>query len=220
MYGGAERRHTVTPVNALTPTSLARAARALARRDADLARVIALHGIPPLWAREPGFASLILIILEQQVSLASAKAAFTRLAEACGTVTPAAVLQFDDVALKQIGFSRQKAGYARGLAQRILDGTFDPAALERMSDARARAALIDLKGVGAWTADIYLLMALRRPDVWPHGDLALVKAAGRVKRLHPRPTPEAWEALAEPWRPYRSVAARVLWTEYLGGKVT
>ncbi len=203
---------------ALTPLSLSRATRALARRDPDLARVIALHGVPPLWAREPGFPTLILIILEQQVSLASARAAFNRLTDACGTVTPAAVLQFDDATLKQIGFSRQKAGYARGLAQRILDGTFDPDALERMSDARARAALIDLKGVGAWTADIYLLMALRRPDVWPHGDLALVKAAGRVKGLAPRPTPEIWEALAEPWRPYRSVAARVLWTEYLGGK--
>ena len=203
---------------ALTPLSLSRATRALARRDPDLARVIALHGVPPLWAREPGFPTLILIILEQQVSLASARAAFNRLTDACGTVTPAALLQFDDATLKQIGFSRQKAGYARGLAQRILDGTFDPDALERMSDARARAALIDLKGVGAWTADIYLLMALRRPDVWPHGDLALVKAAGRVKGLAPRPTPEIWEALAEPWRPYRSVAARVLWTEYLGGK--
>ena len=203
---------------ALTPLSLSRATRALARRDPDLARVIALHGVPPLWAREPGFPTLILIILEQQVSLASARAAFNRLTDACGTVTPSAVLQFDDATLKQIGFSRQKAGYARGLAQRILDGTFDPAALERMNDARARAALIDLKGVGAWTADIYLLMALRRPDVWPHGDLALVKAAGRVKGLPPRPTPEAWEALAEPWRPYRSVAARVLWTEYLGGR--
>ena len=205
-------------MSVLTPLSLSRATRALARRDPDLARVIGLHGVPPMWAREPGFASLILIILEQQVSLASARAAFNRLAEACGTVTPAAVLQFDDATLKQIGFSRQKTGYARGLAQRILDGTFDPDALERMSDARARAALIDLKGVGAWTADIYLLMALRRPDVWPHGDLALVKSAGRVKGLAPRPTPEIWEALAEPWRPYRSVAARVLWTEYLGGK--
>jgi len=202
-------------VSPLTSTTLARATRALARRDPDLARVIALHGVPPLWAREPGFATLILIILEQQVSLASARAAFTRLAQACGMVTPAAVLQFDDATLKQIGFSRQKAGYARGLAQRILEGAFDPDALERMSDARARAALIELKGVGAWTAEIYLLMALRRPDVWPHGDLALVKAAGRVKGLAPRPTPDAWEALAEPWRPYRSVAARVLWTEYL-----
>ncbi|MEO6061414.1 MAG: DNA-3-methyladenine glycosylase 2 family protein [Thermoflexales bacterium] len=200
---------------ALTTASLARATRVLARRDPDLARVIAMHGVPPLWAREPGFAALILIILEQQVSLASARTAFNRLAQACGTVTPAAILQFDDATFKLIGFSRQKAGYARGLAQRILAGAFDPDGLERMSDMQARVALIALKGVGAWTADIYLLMALRRPDVWPQGDLALVKAAGRVKGLAPRPTPETWEALGEPWRPYRSVAARVLWTEYL-----
>lgn len=204
-------------MRALTPDSLARAARELARRDPDLGGVLARHGVPPLWDRPPGFPTLILVILEQQVSLASARAAYDRLAAACGAVTPEAFLDLDDAHLRQIGFSRQKAGYGRALAERMRSGAFDLHALGDLDDAGARAALVALKGVGAWTADIYLLMALRRPDVWPRGDLALVKAAAALKGTPARPTPEAWEALAEPWRPWRSVAARMLWQHYLFG---
>jgi DNA-3-methyladenine glycosylase II len=202
---------TPTP---LTDETLAHGLRILAKRDRDLARVIDQYGPPPMWARRPGFPTLIHIILEQQVSLASARAAFNRL-KAAIRVTPRSLLTLDDAALKAIGFSRQKTGYARHLAQAILDRRFSPAALETMGDESARAALIELKGIGVWTADIYLLMALRRPDVWPHGDLALAVAAHHVKQLPSRPTYAELTAMSEAWRPWRAVAARILWHDYL-----
>ncbi len=170
----------MTPTS-LTDETLARGLRTLTRRDRDLARVVDQYGPPPMWARRPGFPTLVHIILEQQVSLASARAAFNRL-KAAIRVTPRNLLTLDDATLKAIGFSRQKTGYARHLAQAILDRRFSPAALAQMDDELARAALIELKGIGVWSADIYLLMALRRPDVWPHGDLALAVAAQHVKQ--------------------------------------
>ena len=202
---------TPTP---LTAETLAHGLRVLAKRDRDLARVIDQYGPPPMWARQPGFPTLIHIILEQQVSLASARAAFNRL-KASIRVTPRNLLTLDDAALKSIGFSRQKTAYARHLAQAILDRRFNPAALEKLDDESARAALIELKGIGVWSADIYLLMALRRPDVWPHGDLALAVAAHHVTQLPARPTYDQLTAMSEVWRPWRAVAARVLWHHYL-----
>ena len=202
---------TPTP---LTADTLAHGLRVLAKRDRDLARVIDQYGPPPMWARRPGFPTLIHIILEQQVSLASARAAFNRL-KASIRVTPRNLLTLDDATLKSIGFSRQKTAYARHLAQAILDRRFNPTALADLDDATARAALIELKGIGVWSADIYLLMALRRPDVWPHGDLALAVAAHHVKQLPARPTYDQLTAMSEVWRPWRAVAARVLWHHYL-----
>ena len=202
---------TPTP---LTADTLAHGLRVLAKRDRDLARVIDQYGPPPMWARQPGFPTLIHIILEQQVSLASARAAFNRL-KASIRVTPRNLLTLDDAALKSIGFSRQKTVYARHLAQAILDRRFNPTALADLDDATARAALIELKGIGVWSADMYLLMALRRPDVWPHGDLALAVAAHHVKQLPARPTYDQLTAMSEVWRPWRAVAARVLWHHYL-----
>lgn len=199
----------------LTPDTLASAAAALAEADPDLARIYHKLGPPPLWDRAPGFPTLIHIILEQQVSLASAQAAMTRLVEASGTLTPERFLQFDDVELKAIGFSRQKTGYGRGLARLILDGALDLDALARSDDNAAREMLMSIKGIGRWSADIYLLMALCRPDIWPVGDLALVAGIVEVKRLPARPTSQEFEALGEAWRPLRSVAARMLWQDYL-----
>jgi len=199
----------------LTEATLIDAVGALCLRDADLAAVVAQHGLPPLWARKPGFATLVHIILEQQVSLASAKAAFDKLAATLGTISPRNVLALDDAQLKGIGFSWQKMAYVRHLAQAIVERRFSLNKLALMSDEDARAALIQLKGIGNWTADIYLLMVLRRPDVWPVGDLALQLAAQRIKQLPARPTPLQLEALGELWRPYRAVAARVLWHFYL-----
>lgn len=200
----------------LTATELRRGVRVLARRDPDLARILRDHGPPPLWAREPGFPTLIHIILEQQVSLASAQAAFNRLTAACrGRITPRSLLKFDDAELKVIGFSRQKAGYARHLAQAVLAGEVDLEALDAVEDEAARAALVRLKGIGPWTADIYLLMCLRRPDVWPHGDLALAVAVQQVKGLPTRPTYAELTVLAAQWRPWRAVAARLFWHYYL-----
>jgi DNA-3-methyladenine glycosylase II len=177
--------------------------------------VVARHGLPPLWAREPGFATLVLLILEQQVSLASARAAFDRLVAAVDVATPDAVLALDDAELRTIGFSRQKAGYMRDLAAAVLSGSLDLNALAALPDNDVRAALTSLRGIGRWTADVYLTMALRRPDAFPHGDLALHSSAQRVKRLDARPTPLELEELAEAWRPHRAAAARILWHAYL-----
>jgi DNA-3-methyladenine glycosylase II len=201
----------------LSGASLARGVRELSEADPDLAHVARAYGSPPLWEREEGFATLVLTILEQQVSLASALAAFERL-RAASPVTPESFLTFDDARLRAFGFSRQKALYCRLLARAILDGGLDLPKLSSLSDDEARAELTRLKGVGAWTAEIYLLRALLRPDAWPAGDLALQLAAQGLKRLPARPTSAELDALAEQWRPWRAVAARLLWLHYLGGR--
>ena len=202
----------------LTPSSLARGVRALSGVDPDLARVARAYGVPPLWERAEGFPTLVLTILEQQVSLASALAAFERLRAAASPVTPENFLKFDDAQLRAFGFSRQKALYCRLLARAVLDGELDLSQLSSLSDDEARAELVRLKGIGAWTAEIYLLRALLRPDAWPAGDLALQLAARQVKRLPARPTAAELDALAEGWRPLRAVAARLLWLHYLEGR--
>ena len=202
----------------LTPETLARGARILARRDPDLRRIVREYGPPPMWARRPGFSTLIHIILEQQVSLASAKAAFVRLQAAISPITPHKFLALNAVQLKSIGFSRQKMAYVQNLASAIIENRFDPKTLATLSDDSVREKLIELKGIGQWTADIYLLMCLRRPDVWPHGDLALATAAREVKQLTARPTYDDLDRLAEQWRPWRAVAARLLWHYYLSKK--
>ncbi len=187
----------------------------LGRRDPDIAAVVLAHGPPPMWAREPGFATLVHIILEQQVSLASAKAAFDRLLAAVQTLTPATFLELDAETLRRIGFSRQKTRYCRNVADAIADGGLDLDGLDGLADDQVRAALVAITGIGRWTADIYLLMALRRPDVWPVGDLALAIAAQQIKGLGTRPSASELETLGEPWKPWRAVAARVLWHHYL-----
>lgn len=199
----------------LDEKSLLRAVRWLARRDADLAAIAARFGPPPLWARAPGFATLVHLILEQQVSLASAKAAFVKLQTALGEVEPHLLLTLTDDELKTIGFSRQKTRYARLLAEAVRDGQLDLTQLGELEDDGVRAVLTQLKGIGVWTADCYLLMALRRPDVWPHGDLALAVAWQRLKQLPERPSYAELGVLAERWRPWRAVAARLLWHNYL-----
>jgi DNA-3-methyladenine glycosylase II len=199
----------------LTENTLLVAVAELAQRDPDLGEVVARFGPPPLWAREPGFPTLVWMILEQQVSLASARAAYDRLAAAVGEITPASVLELDDATLRAIGFSRQKTGYTRYLAAAIVEGRFEPQTLAGLDDDAVRAALVALKGIGPWTAEVYLLMALRRPDAWPIHDLGLLVAAQEIKRLPQRPSPAELAALAEPWRPYRAVAARILWHHYL-----
>lgn len=208
------RKRNSTP-KSLDEKSLAVAARKLAASDPDLAHLLKTYGTPPLWAREPSFPTLIHIILEQQVSLASAKAAFDRLHAAIAPVTPQRLLTLNDAELKAIGFSRQKTLYARLLAQAILDRQLDLEALSALPDDEVRVTLKQLKGIGDWTADIYLLMALRRPDIWPKGDLALLVAMQRLKNLAARPTQAAFDLMGVAWKPYRAVAARMLWHFYL-----
>jgi DNA-3-methyladenine glycosylase II len=199
----------------LTEASLSSAVEELARRDPDLAQIVVRHGLPPLWPREPGFPTLVLLILEQQVSLASARAAFNRLEAVTGAVTPASLLVLTDEQMRSIGFSRQKASYARGLAEAIQAGRFDPSRLVKLPDEEVRRVLTAFRGIGPWTAEIYQLMVLRRADAWPAGDLALAIAAQQVKGLAQRPAPAELGALAEAWRPWRAVAARLLWHHYL-----
>ncbi len=199
----------------LTQESLIEGVRALVELDADLAVVFDQFGPPPLWAREPGFPTLVYIILEQQVSLASARAAFNRLAAAISPLTPQAFLQLGDEELNTIGFSRQKTRYGRCLARAILDGDIDLAALPALEDDAVRDHLVRLKGIGRWSADIYLMEALLRPDIWPTGDLALAIAVQRVKRLKEVPGPADLAAIGEAYRPWRAVAARLFWHYYL-----
>ncbi|HCA59179.1 MAG TPA: DNA-3-methyladenine glycosylase 2 family protein [Blastocatellia bacterium] len=201
----------------LTNASMIRACGLLAGRDANLRSVLNRHGTPPLWDREPGFATLVQIILEQQVSLASARACFEKLQSRLGEVSPAGVLELNDAELKAIGFSRQKTAYARHMAEAVLEGRIDLETIASLPDAEAKAELQRLKGVGEWTSDIYLLMALLRPDVMPKGDIALHAAWHRISG-EPKPAADEFLAIAERWRPFRSVAARLLWHYYLSEK--
>jgi DNA-3-methyladenine glycosylase II len=187
----------------------------LTNLDPHLARIVSAYGHPPLWIREPGFPTLVYIILEQQVSLASAKAAFDRLNAAVRPLTPHKFLKLTDAELLRIGFSRQKTLYTRLLAESLSRRHFDLRYLHELHDDAARKMLTAFKGIGNWTADIYLLSALRRPDIWPVGDLALATAVQEVKHLRKRPSPERLEKLSQPWRPYRAVAARLFWHAYL-----
>jgi DNA-3-methyladenine glycosylase II len=199
----------------LDEAAFAEAVRFLADRDEDLAAVVKTYGQPPLWVREPGFPALVFIILEQQVSLASARAAFERLKAAANPLTPKRFLKFTDAELLRIGFSRQKALYTRLLAESLACRYFNLRDLHELHDDAARKMLIAFKGIGGWTADIYLLSALRRPDIWPTGDLALATAVQEVKGLRQRPSPEKLEELSTPWKPWRAVAARLFWHAYL-----
>jgi DNA-3-methyladenine glycosylase II len=201
--------------DALTETTLARAAKTLARRDRDLAAILARLGPPPLWARRPGFPTLVKIILEQQVSLASAASMFARMKRNIVPFRPARMIELGEVHLKSLGLTRQKTAYCLHLAQSLTNKRLRLSQLSRMSDAEAKAALMAIKGLGAWSADVYLLMALRRPDVWPVNDLALAVAVTKLKQLTCRPNPTQLTEMAEAWRPYRSVAARMLWQYYL-----
>jgi DNA-3-methyladenine glycosylase II len=199
----------------LTEATLAAAVEHLASRDAVLASSVRLHGTPPLWAREPGFPTLVHIVLEQQVSLASARAAFDRLRLARDPLTPAGFLELDDRELFEIGFSRQKTRYGRELARTILDGRLDLDALPTLDDDAVDAQLTQVPGIGPWTATIYRLMVLGRPDAWPIHDIALAQAVADLRGLARRPDAAEMATLADGWRPWRAVAARILWHHYL-----
>jgi DNA-3-methyladenine glycosylase II len=194
------------------------AVQALAAIDLDLAGIADRHGPPPLWGREPGFETLVRIILEQQISLASADAAFRRLVLATGPVEPAAIVDVGEAGLRSAGQTRQKSRYLVGLARDVLDGRLDLDAVAAADDDDARAMLTSVIGIGGWSADIYLLMALRRPDIWPTGDLALAGAMRRAKGMDGLPSGPEQAAVAEAWRPWRAVAARLLWHAYLAGE--
>lgn len=200
-------------ITVLTPRTFRRRALQLAAGDPHLGALVRLHGLPRFFEREPGFAALVLLILEQQVSLASARAAFDRLL-ALGPLTPGSLLTRDDDALRRAGFSRQKRGSVRALAAAV-GGGFDLPGLAGLADDEVCRRLTALPGIGPWTADVYLLACLRRPDVWPVGDRALRVAAGEVLGLDAAPGQAELEGIGGRWRPHRSVAARLLWHSYL-----
>ena len=204
-------------IKPLTSRTLRLHARSLSSQCPRLAIVYEKYGPPPLWDREPGFATLLQIILEQQVSLASAKACYDKLCRRVGNVTPESLLRSSDAHLRTDGFSRQKTAYARNLAEAVVENRIDLDALNSLHDTEVKAELITLKGVGEWTSDIYLLMAMLRPDVMPKGDVALHTAWHKLSG-EPRPTSDEFLLIAERWKPYRSVAARMLWHFYLSAK--
>jgi DNA-3-methyladenine glycosylase II len=189
---------------------------ALVAADPHLAQAVEVHGPPPDWSRPPGFATLVLQVLEQQVSLGAAAAHFRGLEEAAGgCVDPARVVGLDDVTMREAGVSRQKARYVRALARTVLDGRLDLDALVDLPDADVRAQLTAVPGIGPWTADVHLLFVLRRPDVFPAGDRALQVAAAEVLDLDAPPDATTLDGLARRWSPRRSAAARILWHAYL-----
>jgi DNA-3-methyladenine glycosylase II len=187
----------------------------LASVDADLGDVTARYGYPPLWARGNSFETLVHIILEQQVSLASAKAALEKLRLQIGQITPEHVAKLSDEELKACYFSRQKIVYVRGLAEAVTTERLRLSLFPDMTDSEIREELTKLNGVGNWTADIYLIMVLHRPDVFPVSDLAVVNAMKRLKQLQSDIPQDQLSRLATGWRPYRSVAAMILWHYYL-----
>ena len=197
---------------------MAEGARALGKRDRDLARILASLGTPPLWGRRPGFATLVRIILEQQVSLAAARSLYLRVTQAMGGMSVQAVSARGEAGLRELGLTRQKARYCHGLAARIQEGRLDLPSVAALPDDAGRLLLLDVPGLGPWSVDIYYLMALRRPDVWPRGDLALATALREARGMGKLPTRDEQEALAAQWSPWRSVAARLLWARYLADR--
>ena len=199
----------------LTKKALKEGTAYLAGRDKDLARLFQTDGVPPLCARKPCFSTLIHIILEQQVSLASALAMYGRLVDNLVPFTPDRFLEMGASHLRSLGVTRQKAGYCMHVAKAIYEGHLDLQALSGMDDLTVIERLTQVKGIGPWTAKIYLLMALRRPDVWPTGDIALMNTVRKVKALHVHPSSATLSRITESWRPFRSVAVRMLWHHYL-----
>jgi len=197
------------------PDGLEDGARVLARLDPDFARILETYGLPRFPRRPASFGTLLHIILEQQLSLDIAAKLWKRLKERCRPLTPRRFLELDEDTLKNCGFTRQKIGYARGLASAILERRFSPQRLTRLGDEEALAAIMELRGFGHWSAEVFLLFALGRSDIWPAGDLALQVAVQWLKALPERPDGKALRLMAETWRPWRSVAACLLWQFYL-----
>ncbi|MGZ8523135.1 MAG: DNA-3-methyladenine glycosylase family protein [Chitinophagaceae bacterium] len=187
----------------------------LSKKDMHLKNIVRQYGYPPMWTRPANFQTLILIILEQQVSLASAKAAFLKLKEKLGTITPGKLLQLTDAELKACYFSRQKIVYARHLATAIVSKQLNLERLSLLPDEKIREELKRIKGIGDWTVDIYLLFALQRTDIFPTGDLAMMNAFKEIKQLEKQVSKEEVIALSQNWKPHRSVATMMLWHYYI-----
>lgn len=206
---------TFTFVSSFSKTTLPVYVDQLAAADPALKRLVQTYGYPAFWHRDPDFATLVKIILEQQVSLASAKAAFDKLEQRIGSVTPEGVLALSDAELRQCYFSRQKTVYVRDLSQRVMNGSLALAQLPTLPDEEIHRQLTAVKGIGQWTVEVYLLLALHRLDVFPLGDLALVKSMQEQRLVRASSGKDQMRKRAMCWRPYRSVAVILLWHAYL-----
>lgn len=203
------------PLNA---QRLDRISRHLARRDPALREVRQRLGPPPLWRRPANFSTFIRIILEQQVSLAAAKTMFQRTELACGgRVTAARMQRLGDERLRQLGYSRQKAAYAQALVDDVVRRRFVIGRLAALPDEQVRAEIIRRRGLGSWSADVYLLMSLLRSDVLPVGDLGLIKGLGELDGLA-YASAAAIHQRTDLWRPYRAVGTRMIWQLYLANR--
>jgi len=187
----------------------------LCRIDKDLHAIIREYGHPPMWTRPATFQTLILFILEQQVSLASAYAAFKKLKEKVRYVTPAKILSLTDEELRSCYFSRQKIIYARELAKAVQSKQLKLTSLSNAHEDAVRLELKKIKGIGDWTVDVYLMHSLQRTDLFPLGDIALVNSLKEIKQLHPHTSREDMLSIAESWRPYRTIASMILWHAYI-----
>lgn len=190
----------------------------LSKKDGDLHSILLKYGYPPFWSRKPNFETLVHIILEQQVSLASAKAALDKLKNKIGAVTAKKIILLSDIELRECYFSRQKTAYVRNLANAVLSKNLSIGGLSEKSDEEIRTRLVAIKGIGNWTVDVFLLMALHRCDIFPIGDLALIQSLKKVKKLSIDVSREKILSIAETWRPFRSVAAMILWHSYIKDK--
>ena len=187
----------------------------LARKDHCFKAIIKAYGYPPIWKRNPSFETLIHIILEQQVSLASAKAAYDKLKATVGTISPEAILGMSDETFKSCYFSRQKTIYARCLAKSIVDGDLDIDILNQQDATTIRTELKKIKGIGDWTVDVYLMICLHHTDLFPLGDIALINSIKHIKELSSNTTKDEIAELTVKWAPYRTIAAYLLWHAYI-----
>ncbi len=204
----------MAPTPELTEHTLAEGLSVLAAVDPDVARVLDEAGPPSLRRNQAGFEALLRAIVSQQISTAAAATVWARLEKATGGIAPDALLMLDEEALRGAGLSRQKVAYARGLAEAVVTGGIDLDGFSGRPDEDIVEELVRLKGIGRWSAEIYLLFALGRPDAFPADDLALMIGAQRLKRLDTRPNRTGLTEIAEAWRPWRSPAALLLWHYY------
>lgn len=206
-------------VTVFTPQNFHQLCNDLAADDASFSTIISVSGYPPFWGRPNTFESLVHIILEQQVSVASALSALQKLKEKIGIVSAENLMFLNDEELKSCYFSRQKTVYARDLARNILNGNLVLEEMETLPDEEIRQKLTSIKGIGNWTTDVYLMFILHRTDIFPVGDLAAVNALKRIKNLPKETTKERLLQLTEAWKPFRTIATMLLWHEYLSRRI-
>jgi DNA-3-methyladenine glycosylase II len=214
-FGLVNRSSLLPMITTLDEETFALGVELLTREDRALAEIVERYGQPEFWRRKPVFETLVLLILEQQVSLESGASVYKRLGELVGPVTPENIVRFNASDLNGIGFTRQKAGYVIGLARSVSEGSLDLGELPSLDYSDASARLQEIKGIGRWTAEAYLLSAEGRPDIFPLTDRALQVGTGEVLSMKRAPDPDELDILSRPWRPVRAVAARLIWHAYL-----